>query len=425
MTFASFFFKYKPLFKQRHFTLLSFAESISSLGNMAQGIALSAYVFTISQSLVVYGLFLLVRFAPQFILFPLSGAIADKFSRRYTTTVINGLLFLISIVMAIYSESTTVILVMSLLAGIVDLPYRPALSASIPTLIPKDQLPLANGFMGILKASARIIGSAVAAIGLLTGGVIWLFIFNALTFFLAGIISWISLPTKNQEDKNNKPVDVTKKENGEIDNNDIKSIVAYMWTHSTLKKLVFGSALVWGCISLSDVLLVPLLNVTIDGGEKYYGVYRLIAAIGMLLGAHLSVSWCNLFSDPRRLPYGYAIPLVILSVSTIGLAIWPIKLGFIFYFLAWIAMFLPANLLEIELQLTPSTMRGKVIAFADALDGVLFILLITVLPQINHFVKVQTLLWVMAVPFLLIGVIWILKWVTNHRKFRVEEKEGI
>jgi len=417
------FTKFKPLFKQRNFALVSVSESISSLGNMAQGIALAAYVFTLTQSIIVYSAFLLIRFAPQFVLFSLAGSIADRYSRRYITTIINILLGIFSSLMAINSENTSIILIMSLLMGIVDLPYRPALLASIPGLVKKDQLPLANGFMGVLNGLARIIGALFAAVGLLTDGVVWLLAFNALTFFIAGIIAWISLPTENVDEDNSKEESSSNEEQRLLNKKGLAASFSYLWGHHTLKYLVFGSFLVWGCLSLTDVLLVPLLNATVDNGEKYYGLYRLIASIGMLLGSYFTVSWRDNFIRLQRVPYGYAIPLLIMSLCTIGLSLSPIIFGPICYLMIWVALFLPSNLLEVELQLTSSINRGKVIALADALDGILFITLTGVLPQLNHFVNVRSLLWLSALPFTILSIVWIIGWFVNGRRLKLNEKE--
>ncbi|SDX41952.1 Major Facilitator Superfamily protein [Marininema mesophilum] len=417
------FTEYGPVWRVSKFRRLAFSEAFSNLGNMAQGIALAAYIYMLSQSVGMYSAFLLIRFAPQFVLVSFVGKIVDRYSRRYTTTIINILLGLISIVMAFFSGNIAVIMVMALLAGVVELPYLPALSSSVPSLVRKNHLSLANGLLGVFSGLARIIGAGIAAFGLLTDAVVWVMIFNALTFFISAFVSWISLPTKNQ--------DLDQEENtGESGKSEPKipvgfwGIFRYLRGNRTLKLLVLGSTLIWGCLSLSDVLLVPVLSAEVSGGEKYYGIYRLIAAIGMALGSYFSDKWHKWFATERLLSYGYAAPLLVVAVGTIGLAFWPMTFGLVFYLLLWVALMLPANLLAVELQHTPNAFRGRVMVVADAVDGFLFIVLMVVVPQWVRFANVQNLLWLTALPFAFISLVWTFDWVRNGRSSRHRESIG-
>jgi choline-glycine betaine transporter len=68
-------------------------------------------------------------------------------------------------------------------------------------------------------------------------------------------------------------------------------------------------------------------------------------------------------------------------------------------------MFLPSNLLNVELQTTPNNIRGKVISIADALDGILFIMLTGLLPYLAYFISVEKLLIAASLPFVVISLI--------------------
>ncbi|MFD2170597.1 MFS transporter [Tumebacillus lipolyticus] len=407
------FSEYRPIFRNRKFMFLASTESASRLGDMAQGIALAAYVYTVSESSFIFGLFLLLRFAPQFLLLPFAGAIADRFSRRNLTTIINLLLALISILMAIYNQSTLWILSLALLAGIVVLPYRPAMVSSFPALLTDEQLPIANGFLGVLNGIGRVLGAAIATYGLLNDVVVYVLLFNALSFLAAGIASWLVLPKVNwAEQTGEATADAGEVEESTGAQPTLRDCMAYLWQHRTIRMLIAGATLLWGALSLSDVLLVPVLGSMMTDGEKYYGIYRFVAAIGMAVGAYFSVHWQKWFVRPGRLAYGYAVPLLLISLATIGLALWPLSVGYAFYFVIWIAMFLPSTLLEVELMRTPSSMRGRVIALADAVDGTLFIALALCLPLISG-PDSQSLLSYSSLPFLAVACIWLIMWAVQ------------
>lgn len=393
---------------------------------MAQGIVLAAYIYTLSHSVELYGIWLLVRFAPQFLFVFWVGKLVDRYSRRYVTTLIQILLGITSVAMAGCSEHLVVMMLLTLFAGVVELPYQPALLASIPSLVRQEHLPKANGIMSVLSGCARMVGAGLAALGLLTKGIVWLLLFNAGTFFISAIVIWISLPTKNEDRIKQEEVSqevVSQRRGAGLKGVGIGVSLRYLWQQRTLKFLVLGSTLLWECLSLSDVLLVPILAEATHGGEKTYGIYRFIATMGMAFGSYFSVHWHRKFANDGLLSDGFAVPLLVASLSTIALALWPWTIGYLAYFLLWMAVMLPSNLLTVELQQTPNAIRGQVMTFADAIDGMLFISVMVIIPQWVKFTDEQTLLWMSTIPFLLVAIIWTIRWLSHTRQLgkRVDE----
>lgn len=70
-----------------------------------------------------------------------------------------------------------------------------------------------------------------------------------------------------------------------------------MWQSKKIFGLVMGSTLLWGCLALSDTLLIPTLGTAKDGGEDFYGIYRILSAVGMMIGSYFSYKWYKLFFD--------------------------------------------------------------------------------------------------------------------------------
>jgi dTMP kinase len=130
------------------FRRLWIALSLSSLGDWLSIVALTALAASlatggaVAKESAVGGVWL-ARLLPALLFGPLAGAVADRLDRRMTMIVgdvVRGLLFL-SIPLF---PNLTWIYVALFLAAIASQFWNPATAASVPNLVPKDQLERAN-----------------------------------------------------------------------------------------------------------------------------------------------------------------------------------------------------------------------------------------------------------------------------------------
>ena len=68
----------------RDFTIITIGSIISMLGNAMSGFAMSLMILDISQSTLLYAIFIAVYTLPQIIMPIFSGAVLDRFSRKKT-----------------------------------------------------------------------------------------------------------------------------------------------------------------------------------------------------------------------------------------------------------------------------------------------------------------------------------------------------
>jgi|GEM_PF-6304911 len=381
--------------------ILYVSEPLSKLGDMAQGIALATFVYTLTQSGILFGLFLFLRFIPELVIGPYSGYLADRISRRTITTSVNVLLFLMSLLLIVYHEDYTIIVIITTLSSVIKIMYRPAFSSSLPHLVSSDDLPNINRWFNVLQSISRILGATLATFGIVSHNITLIFLFNGLTFLIAAITCWMSIP-KNQRNP------VQDNHDSDPESGTMMSALRYLFNNQKLLGLVFGSTLLWGCLALSDTLLVPTLGSVRAGGEDYYGFYRIISTVGMLVGAYLSLSWYKLFEKGSNPLIGFYIPIIFLSFFTILLPTSPFLLGYAYYFLIWVLMSLPNNLLEVGLLNAPDNIRGKIFALADAIDGILFSFITVALPFLIKVYDPSTILFYSPFPFLMIAVIFMI-----------------
>ena len=90
-------FEPKPLWT-RDFTIITLGSVVSMFGNSMSGFAMSLMVLDISESTLLYSIYIAMFTLPQLIMPIISGALLDRFSRKktiYTLDFISAALYLI------------------------------------------------------------------------------------------------------------------------------------------------------------------------------------------------------------------------------------------------------------------------------------------------------------------------------------------
>ena len=121
-----------------------------------------------------------------------SGALADIFDRRrffiITQFWVAGVAVLLCVVVA-SGGMTPPLLLLLVFANGVGLAMRwPVLSAILPELVPRAQLPAALALSGVSMNAARIIGPLVAGALIASAGSLWVFVLNAVLSVLTGFV---------------------------------------------------------------------------------------------------------------------------------------------------------------------------------------------------------------------------------------------
>src|SRR5215471_15586812 len=140
----------------RPFRRLWIATSLSSLGDWLSLLALSALAYSLTgqrvqatAGAIAVGGVWITSLLPYLLLGPLAGALADRLDRRmnmFIGDVIRAALYLsipLNLLLGFASELTW-IYVVQFLASCASLFWIPAKDASIPNLVPREQLEAAN-----------------------------------------------------------------------------------------------------------------------------------------------------------------------------------------------------------------------------------------------------------------------------------------
>ena len=182
------------LLKQRpDFRYLWLAAVVSFAGDWFNTIATVILVHRYTDSITAVGLLFLARALPPFLLGPITGVIADRFSRKkilIATDILRAAIVLGFLLVGITGQAW-LIYALTLAQFIVSAFFEPARAAILPSLVQGgDELLTANTLTGITWSAMLALGAAAG--GLVAGlfGVEVAIIIDAGTFLLSAFFVW-------------------------------------------------------------------------------------------------------------------------------------------------------------------------------------------------------------------------------------------
>ncbi|HEX8825814.1 MAG TPA: MFS transporter [Archangium sp.] len=173
-------------FGHRDFVHVWSGALVSNIGTWMETLALGVYVTTVTGRAEATGAIAALTFLPAVVLSPVGGALADRFDRRVylaVGTLMQVLLAAILTVLAFTGRlSVPAVAVISFLNGCAGTLTNPAFSALVSEIVPSEDLHSAVSLNSAQFNLGRIIGPALAAGVLATGGIAWALFVNTLSF---------------------------------------------------------------------------------------------------------------------------------------------------------------------------------------------------------------------------------------------------
>ncbi len=185
-------------FRQRAFALVWMGALVSNIGTWMETTALSFYVADTSRA-AWSGIVAAAGFLPTALLSPVGGAWADRFRRRniliWTNVAASVIAASIAVIVATGAATPAILALMSLAAGSVNAIGFPSFQATLPDLVPPEDLVAAIGLSSTQWNLGRILGPTAAGIAIWIGGVPAALWCNAVSFFAVIIaISFAAIP---------------------------------------------------------------------------------------------------------------------------------------------------------------------------------------------------------------------------------------
>ncbi len=353
----------------KNFLLLWQGQLISQIGTQAFSIAMLFWIKHATGSATLVGILLMLSNIPAVLLGPIAGTFADRHSRRNILIIcdfLSGLvvLSLVALMLLAPQEQTLIItwlFITSVFVAILQAFFRPAITASIPDIVPVEKLQSANSLKESSFQISTLLGQGLGGVLYSLMGAPLLFLINGISFVFAAFSEiFVQIPQTIAK-KSNSWKELLHDFKG-----DIKEGFQYVWGRKGMKNFFLAVAIL-NFFSVPFTVLLPFfVEDFLHLGTDWFGFLIAGFGAGALLG-YLLASTIRLSPKQRS--------LVIMSML-IGVAGGLTAFSFITD--RWIALAILSSIgimsgvinitiISILQMSTPSYIRGRVFGLLGTL----------------------------------------------------------
>jgi len=170
-----------------NFRLLFLANLGSGVGSWLALIALQVDVYDRTHSGAWVGALLIAAILPAIVLGLLFGPLIDRLSRK-ALMICSDIGRLVVFCALPFAGSATVIVILSVVAGIGSAFFRPAVLAGLPNLVSDGELPDANALLQLVEWTSITIGPFVGGVLVAASGPSLAYWVNAVTFAFSAVL---------------------------------------------------------------------------------------------------------------------------------------------------------------------------------------------------------------------------------------------
>lgn len=351
---------------EKNFLLIVIGQIISLFGNAILRFALPLYLLNETDSAMLFGLVSACSFIPMILLSPVGGMIADRVNKRNIMVILDFFTAFITLLFTLYFNLfnlTVVILVMLTLLYGIQAAYQPAVQASIPLLMSKENLIKGNATINLISSLASLMGPiAGGAIFGLFGLYPILYISIPCFIFSAIMELFIQIPYRRRTAQASiiKTFKMDLKESLKFIRNE-KPVIWKLSIAAASVNLFFSSLI---NIAL-PVIITQSLGFSVTVGNQLYGYAQGALAAGSLLGGLMA----GILSKKAK-PQNQYLLLIFTSLSLLPIAavLFFVPPAMVIYYVIIICCFFMitlSSLLSIIMisymqMLTPEHMLGKI-----------------------------------------------------------------
>ncbi|MFC0680972.1 MFS transporter [Lysobacter korlensis] len=389
-----------PTHWKRNVALFLSGQTISLFGSMIVQYAVMWYVTFETRSGLAVALYAIVAFLPQGIVSLFGGVLADRMNRRILVMLADGVIAVVTLVLALL-----------MLAGVTDLwlillavaarslgagVQTPAVSAMIPQITPADQLMRVNGIFTTIQSAMALLAPAAAGAVFGIWGIVPVFFIDVVTAGIGiGILAFVAVPTLAA---------VAEKETSY--RQDLVEGMRYIAHHPIVRWLLIVFAIIF-LLAVAPSFITPLMVARTFGAEVWMvTVLELAFSIGMLLGGVL-VS--TLLAKRSRMAlivvstFGFGAVTVALGLST---NLW-VFYAFMFLFGLFVPLFSTPFMTLFQETVEPEK-HGRVFSYVGIVMALATPIGMTAFGPLADVFEVETLLIVAGILTIVVFVVALL-----------------
>jgi MFS family permease len=353
----------KPLrLFNRNFFLLWQGQFVSQMGSQAYAIAMMLWVKHETGSASLVGLLMMVSMIPFVILGPFAGTFADHFSRRKIiifSDILSGIPVLTLAFLMFYKPEDSKLLIVclfivSVILGVIRSFFNPAISASIPDIVPRQKVSAANSLNQSSFQISQFVGQGIGGYLFVILGAPLLFLIDGITYlFSAFSESFIKIPQKIPE-KSGAWRDKLRQFKS-----DTAKGFRYVWGHTGIRALFFAAAFI-NFFAFPIFVLLPFyvedhLNATPD----WYGYILAASGFGTLIGYAIA-GGIKIPSHFRSKAVISALVLMSFCLPILSILREPVLALVLMIMIGILSGFFHINIYTLLQIAIPSEMRGRV-----------------------------------------------------------------
>ncbi|MDH4156869.1 MAG: MFS transporter, partial [candidate division Zixibacteria bacterium] len=355
----------------RNFFLLWQGQLVSQVGTQAYIIAMAFWIKHETASATLMGLILMVSLIPSVVLGPIAGTFADRHSRRkiiIVCDVINGLavLALAAVVFLIPGQTEIIVVCLfaiTVLVSTVSAFFRPAISASIPELVPTEKIAAANSMNQFSLQISTFIGQGAGGVLFRVLGAPLLFLIDGLSYlFSAFSESFITIPQVIP-----KKSSIFREKIREFAR-DTREGFTYMWRNRGLRFLVLTASFLNFLIGPVVVLLPFFVEDFLQTTSDWYGYIMAGFGAGAMAG-FLAAGAIKFSGRVRGALTILSLILMSALVALLGHVPNQVAALVIAVMMGMTSGFFNINVSTILQLTTPSEIRGRVFAVLGTISG--------------------------------------------------------
>ena len=243
----------------RDFTIITIGSIISMLGNAVSGFAIGLVVLDYTNSTFLYALFMVVYNLPKIVVPLFAGPYLDRFSRKkviYTLDFLSAAIYT-GIFLFINSGNFSygILIIVSLFIGLIDGIYMVAYDSFYPNLISEGNFSKAYSISSMIYPLSAFMVPVASFIYNSMGTAAYLFLFNAISFFIAACF---------EATIKYKETHMTKEEQKGFDfkgyRDDFKEGLSYIWAEKGLLVITVYFCLTMFAGSATQTVLLPFFK---------------------------------------------------------------------------------------------------------------------------------------------------------------------
>lgn len=275
---------YRDLLRDRNFTALWLGQTVSLLGDTFNLTSLWFLMMSkVSKGSPATPLMtmLMINTAAYILVSPFAGVFADRWNRKKTMIAMDLARALLVLTIPL-ARSLAQLYLISLLVTVASIFFRPCLQASVPRILPKEQLMLGNSAMSTGRGLANSMGFFAGGVLIAAFGYDIAFYIDSASFLISAVmIAIIALP--------HLPAATGKslRENVAVVLNNMRDGWAYVSRHRAARVLFATVFILFLCGGAYNMMEAAFVGKTLGGGTGGFGLVSGVMTLSFLIGTIL------------------------------------------------------------------------------------------------------------------------------------------